>query len=81
MIEGGAAVINSLLHVRNRPLIDSVIITLAPMFLGAGSMSVGLPRSADAKGGVVPALRFADVKWEPMDQDVVMCGRFEERRQ
>ncbi|CAF9924539.1 MAG: hypothetical protein GOMPHAMPRED_003668 [Gomphillus americanus] len=76
MIEGGAAVINDLLHKQNRTLIDAVIITLAPMFLGGGGVAVGLPRCMNPETGrIVPALRFADVKWLPMDEDVVMCGR------
>ncbi|KAK7542076.1 riboflavin biosynthesis protein Rib7 [Phyllosticta citribraziliensis] len=76
MIEGGAGVINALLAPRNMALVDSVIVTIAPTWLGQGGVVVSPPRRTDGEGGgAVPAARLRDVKWCPMGDDVVLCGR------
>ncbi|KAK6524283.1 2,5-diamino-6-(ribosylamino)-4(3H)-pyrimidinone 5'-phosphate reductase [Orbilia ellipsospora] len=72
MIEGGGSIINSLLEdERSRYLVDSVIVTIAPTWLGKGGVVVSPERKGDDY--VPPRLR--DVKWIPMGQDVVLCGR------
>ena len=77
MIEGGAMVINGLLTADNAHLVDSVIVTLAPTYLGRGGVSVSPPTGHDNVGRPLPALpRFEQVKWQPMGaSDVVFCGR------
>ncbi|KAE8158959.1 dihydrofolate reductase-like domain-containing protein [Aspergillus tamarii] len=74
MIEGGGAVINSLLEPGWAHLVDSVIVTIAPTWLGQGGVVVS-PRRRVEGGEVVPAARLRDVKWYPFGEDVVLCGR------
>jgi 2,5-diamino-6-(ribosylamino)-4(3H)-pyrimidinone 5'-phosphate reductase len=74
MVEGGGAVINSLLRAENLPLVDSVIITIAPTWLGKGGVVVS-PDRPGGENGTVPAARLADVRWCPLGDDVVLCGR------
>jgi len=80
MVEGGAGVINDLLSVGNLHLVNSVIITIAPVFLGQGGVVVSPPGRAgesSENGGVtrVTAVRFKDVGWCVMESDVVMVAR------
>lgn len=75
MIEGGASVINSLLEPVNQVLVDSVIVTIAPTWLGQGSVVVSPDRVHD-NGVPVPAARLSHVAWHPLGEDVVLCGRF-----
>ncbi|PYI24911.1 bacterial bifunctional deaminase-reductase [Aspergillus indologenus CBS 114.80] len=74
MIEGGAAVINSLLEPRFQGLVSSVIVTIAPTWLGRGGVVVCPPRRVEG-GAVVPASRLTGVRWYPFGEDVVLCGR------
>jgi 2,5-diamino-6-(ribosylamino)-4(3H)-pyrimidinone 5'-phosphate reductase len=71
MIEGGGAVINSLLSKRFAPVVNSVIVTIAPVYLGKGGVIVSPDR--DDKGK--PTARLKDVRWQGLGEDVVMCGR------
>ena len=64
MIEGGATIINNLLT-DHAELIDSVIITYAPVYLGQDGVSVSPNR---------PLPKFDRVAWLPMEDDVVMCA-------
>ncbi|KAL8298524.1 hypothetical protein RB597_006689 [Gaeumannomyces tritici] len=75
MIEGGGGVINTLLEgQRNRALVDSVIITIAPTWLGPGGVVVSPARELDTNGVPAPALRLADVSWHQLGDDMVLCG-------
>ncbi|KAL8382808.1 hypothetical protein RB595_006537 [Gaeumannomyces hyphopodioides] len=75
MIEGGGGVINTLLgSQRNRALVDSVIITIAPTWLGPGGVVVSPGRELDPNGVPSPALRLADVSWHQLGDDMVLCG-------
>ncbi|KAK6334271.1 2,5-diamino-6-(ribosylamino)-4(3H)-pyrimidinone 5'-phosphate reductase [Orbilia blumenaviensis] len=75
MVEGGATVINTLLGTdETRQLIGSVIVTFAPTWLGQGGVIVSPKREFDDEGKYEPP-RLKEVKWIPMDQDVVLCGR------
>lgn len=79
MIEGGGAIINSLLSdQRYSALIDSVIVTIAPTWLGQGGVVVSPQRCHDTHGNPIPASRLRDVKWYPFGEDVVLCGRIKE---
>ncbi|KAI0489994.1 dihydrofolate reductase-like domain-containing protein [Xylaria cf. heliscus] len=71
MIEGGAEVINSLLG-ENTDLVDSVIVTIAPTWLGQGGVTVSPPRT---HGADKPVARLSDTMWLPLGDDVVLCGR------
>ncbi|KAL3473599.1 dihydrofolate reductase-like domain-containing protein [Aspergillus californicus] len=75
MIEGGGSVINSLLEPGSQGLVDSVIVTIAPTWLGQGGVVVSPRRRFDAGGAPVAASRLRDVKWVPFGEDVVLCGR------
>jgi 2,5-diamino-6-(ribosylamino)-4(3H)-pyrimidinone 5'-phosphate reductase len=75
MIEGGAHIINSLLEPACRDLVDSVIVTIAPTWLGQGGVVVSPNRALGHNGTPVPAARLADVSWHPLGEDVVLCGR------
>lgn len=75
MVEGGAHVINTLLQGKYLHLVDSVIVTIAPVWLGQGGVVVSPPRSTDAGGKPKAAARLREVKWQQYGEDVVMCGR------
>ncbi|KAJ9641127.1 2,5-diamino-6-(ribosylamino)-4(3H)-pyrimidinone 5'-phosphate reductase [Coniosporium tulheliwenetii] len=75
MVEGGAGVINGLLEPRNAELVDSVVVTIAPTWLGQGGVVVSPPKRVDQDGRRVLAARLKDVKWIPLGEDVVVCGR------
>jgi 2,5-diamino-6-(ribosylamino)-4(3H)-pyrimidinone 5'-phosphate reductase len=71
MIEGGATVINDLLRARNQHLVTSVIVTIAPTYLGSGGVLVAPPRSVQDENEA----RLSEVTWISFGQDVVMAGR------
>ncbi len=75
MIEGGGAVINSLLETTYHALVDSVIVTIAPTWLGQGGVLVSPPRQFDKNGHPVSAARLKGVSWLPLGEDVVLCGK------
>lgn len=77
MVEGGAGVINKLLEPQNVELVDSVIVTIAPTWLGQGGVVVSPPRRVDEQGRPVTAARLKEVKWCPLGEDVVLCGRLQ----
>lgn len=75
MVEGGGQIINSLLAPGYHELVDSVIVTVAPTWLGQGGVVVSPSRLQDSAGEPVPAARLHDVTWLPFGEDVVLCGR------
>ena len=78
MIEGGGSVINSLLTLEQggeQELVDSVIVTIAPTWLGAGGVLVCPPRAVGKDGQPAPPVRLRDVSWHPLGEDVVLCGK------
>ncbi|KAM3086211.1 2,5-diamino-6-(ribosylamino)-4(3H)-pyrimidinone 5'-phosphate reductase [Clarireedia jacksonii] len=66
MIEGGAGVINSLLSGDDRKLVDGVIITIAPVWLGKGGVGVAPERQDRSKA----VARLEGVKWIPLGDDI-----------
>ncbi|MCJ1332652.1 2,5-diamino-6-(ribosylamino)-4(3H)-pyrimidinone 5'-phosphate reductase [Thelotrema lepadinum] len=75
MVEGGATIINELLRPENVRLVSNAIVTVAPTYFGTGGVSVCPPRRIDSQGNPLPAVRFRDVRWQGLGEDVVMCGR------
>ncbi|EMD93584.1 hypothetical protein COCC4DRAFT_31130 [Bipolaris maydis ATCC 48331] len=72
MIEGGGFVINDFLGPGPAySLVDSVIVTIAPTWLGKGGVQV----CPDGGSDRLPVTRLKDVKWIPLGEDVVLCGR------
>jgi 2,5-diamino-6-(ribosylamino)-4(3H)-pyrimidinone 5'-phosphate reductase len=72
MVEGGGKVINSLLRRDNLGLVDSVIVTIAPTWLGKGGVVVSPDREEGKEQSAMGRLR--DVRWCPLGEDVVLCG-------
>lgn len=75
MVEGGGQIINSLLEPTYHQLVDSVIVTIAPTWLGQGGVVVSPNRTKDDQGNPVPAARLSSISWHPFGEDVVLCGK------
>lgn len=77
MVEGGGKVVNGLLTEENVGLVDSVVVTVAPVYLGKNGVKVEM--DSRRKGdNWAPAVDFKDVVWKPLGRDVVMCGKIQE---
>ncbi|ERF69625.1 hypothetical protein EPUS_03617 [Endocarpon pusillum Z07020] len=75
MVEGGGCVLSELLRGQHSSLISSLIVTVAPTFLGKGGVPVSPDPRFDTQGQPM-ATRLRDVKWQAMGQDdVIMCGK------
>lgn len=75
MIEGGGVVVNSLLTPENLKLINSVVITIAPVYLGQGGVNVSPAAQMGESGQRVSAIKFKEVQWNVLGNDVVMVAR------
>lgn len=74
MIEGGGTVLNSILQPEYFSIIDSVIVTIAPTWLGTGGVVVSPPRCFNDDGKPMAAVRLDNAQWHPLGEDVVLCG-------
>lgn len=72
MVEGGATVINTLLA--RSDLVDSVIVTIAPTWLGQGGLAA-CPSAVTQDGQRVNAANLSDTAWRQFGADAVLCGR------
>ncbi|KAJ5731049.1 uncharacterized protein N7483_005557 [Penicillium malachiteum] len=75
MIEGGGTVLSELLNPEYTNLVDSIIVTVAPTYLGHGGVGVSPESKLDNEGNPNAALNPRDVKWTPLGQNVIMCGK------
>lgn len=75
MIEGGASVINSMLQPKYFSIINSIIITIAPTWLGVGGVVVSPPRRFNDKGKPMAAVRLGHAQWHPFGEDVILCRK------
>ncbi|CAF9918983.1 MAG: 2,5-diamino-6-(ribosylamino)-4(3H)-pyrimidinone 5'-phosphate reductase [Heterodermia speciosa] len=75
MIEGGGKVINDLLLPNHSHLVNSAVVTIAPTYLGREGLLVSPAPKHDESGRPQPVLRFKNVKWQPMGEDIVMCAK------
>ncbi|PLB50525.1 riboflavin-specific deaminase [Aspergillus steynii IBT 23096] len=75
MIEGGGTVLRELLNPEYTEFIDSIIVTVAPTYLGSGGVGVSPDSKSDEQGKPNAALNPRDVKWTPLGQNVIMCGK------
>lgn len=64
MIEGGARIINDLLNVKNNSILDSLIITIGPTFLGKDGIEVNPSNS----------LNLNNINWWSCNNDSVLCA-------
>jgi 2,5-diamino-6-(ribosylamino)-4(3H)-pyrimidinone 5'-phosphate reductase len=79
MIEGGGIVLSELLKAQYAHLIDSVIVTIAPTFLGKAGVQVSPDSNFIGEQGRPVPSRLKEVKWQPMGtEDVIMCGKLRE---
>jgi 2,5-diamino-6-(ribosylamino)-4(3H)-pyrimidinone 5'-phosphate reductase len=76
MIEGGATVINTLLQMPN--VVDAVIITIAPTWLGRGGVNVS-PAAKSQGGASSNAAWLQQTSWRQFGNDVVLCGRLSDQ--
>ncbi|EEH44003.1 uncharacterized protein PADG_00292 [Paracoccidioides brasiliensis Pb18] len=75
MIEGGATVISELLNPEYVDFVDSLIVTVAPTFLGRGGVGVSPDSKKDGTGKAISALDPRDIRWQSLGKDVVLCGK------
>ncbi|KAJ5543055.1 Riboflavin-specific deaminase [Penicillium sp. DV-2018c] len=75
MIEGGGTVLSELLNPEYTSFIDSIVVTVAPTYLGRGGVNVSPDSKQDPEGTPNAALNPRDVKWMPLGQNVIMCGK------
>ncbi len=73
MVEGGATVINDLLRGRNQRFVSSVVVTIAPTYLGRGGVVVMPKRTVEDRNEA----RLGKVRWIQCEEDVVMAGFLE----
>lgn len=79
MIEGGAGVIQGLLTGENRRLVSSVIITLAPVWLGKGALVVNPEEEQQEEDGLVrPLAALTDTTSQQVGADTIICGRLQD---
>ncbi|KAL9105526.1 MAG: hypothetical protein Q9227_009323 [Pyrenula ochraceoflavens] len=74
MVEGGGAILSQLLKADEANLVNSVIITVTPTFLGNAGVNVSpTPRIEENKP---VQMRLKEIKWQPMGaEDVILCGK------
>jgi 2,5-diamino-6-(ribosylamino)-4(3H)-pyrimidinone 5'-phosphate reductase len=79
MVEGGGLVLSDLLRKVHAPSVDSVIMTIAPTFLGASGVQVSQETEVDSHN-VILQNRLRDVFWQALGRegDAVVCGRLEQ---
>lgn len=75
MVEGGGTVLSELLNPEYAGFIDSIIATVAPTYLGRGGVAVSPESKQDDQGRPNAALSPRDVRWQPLGQNVIMCGK------
>lgn len=75
MIEGGGSVINELLSPRYIKLVNSVIVTIAPVWLGRHGVQACPDERRDEDNVKLEVARLREVQWLPLGDDVVLCGR------
>lgn len=71
MIEGGATIISTLL--RMPELVNSVIVTIAPTWLGQGGVSIS-PNPTTIEDKRVNAATLTRTAWRQFGADAVLCG-------
>lgn len=85
MIEGGGRVLDDLLALESgrgetgvgAGVVDSVVVTLAPCWLGKEGVEVSPVRPVDAQGREGTGPRLDEVRWVQMGSDMVLCGRIQ----
>lgn len=73
MIEGGASVIQQLLQVPD--LVNSSIVTIAPVWLGADGVRAAPPTNTNTNGQPIRASQMQETAWRQFGADGVVCGK------
>ncbi|KAK3115380.1 2,5-diamino-6-(ribosylamino)-4(3H)-pyrimidinone 5'-phosphate reductase [Teratosphaeriaceae sp. CCFEE 6253] len=76
MIEGGATIIATLLGMPE--LVDSVIVTIAPTWLGEGGVSI-TPAARVSGTDRLNSATLTKTAWRQFGPDAVLCGRLQAR--
>ncbi|PNS20838.1 hypothetical protein CAC42_2769 [Sphaceloma murrayae] len=74
MVEGGAHVLNTLLSPGEIDAVSSIIVTIAPVWLGPDGIKVSPQRTLAAERGTLPVARLTNALWHQLGDDVVLCG-------
>ncbi|KAF2103439.1 5-amino-6-uracil reductase-like protein [Rhizodiscina lignyota] len=80
MVEGGQRVINELLREEYQELVNLVIITIAPTWLGQGGVVVSPERKSAEQGNASAVGRLTNTRWQQMGDDVVLCGQLPHKK-
>lgn len=75
MVEGGGTVLSELLNPEYTDFIDSMVVTVAPTYLGRGGVGVSPDSKRDEEGKPNAALNPREVTWRPLGQNVIMSGQ------
>ncbi|EER28307.1 2,5-diamino-6-(ribosylamino)-4(3H)-pyrimidinone 5'-phosphate reductase [Coccidioides posadasii str. Silveira] len=75
MVEGGGVVLSELLNPEYEDFVDSVIVTVAPTYLGRGGVGVAPDSKRDEYGKPKVSLKPKEPKWHALGQDVIMCSK------
>jgi 2,5-diamino-6-(ribosylamino)-4(3H)-pyrimidinone 5'-phosphate reductase len=75
MIEGGGTVLSELLNPEYTNFIDSIIVTVAPTYLGRGGVGVSPDSKLDQEGKPKATLSPTDITWKALGPNVIMCGK------
>lgn len=75
MIEGGGTVLSELLNPEYTDFVDSVIVTIAPTYLGRNGVNVSPDSKVDPSGKPIAALTPREITWQPLGVNMIMCGK------
>lgn len=75
MIEGGGVILSELLNSEYEDFIDSIIVTVAPVYLGRGGVGAAPDSKRDEQGKAKVSLKPKEVKWQQLGQDMIMCSK------
>ncbi|KAL1975700.1 hypothetical protein VTN31DRAFT_4092 [Thermomyces dupontii] len=81
LVEGGGRVLSDLLSAEHAQFVDSVVVTLAPTFLGAQGVGVAPAPGIGEMGAPVPPVDPRDVTWTFLGKNAIMCGKVGRREQ
>lgn len=81
LVEGGGRVLSDLLSAEHVHFVDSVVVTLAPTFLGAQGVGVAPLPGMGEMGAPIAPVDPRDVTWTFLGKNAIMCGKVGRREQ